>query len=303
MDIKNFDLNLLKCFDAIHRHQNVSAAAEELELTQGGMSSALRRLRIAFNDPLFARSSIGMKSTPLADTIAPKIGSMLESVRDLDKPARFNPANTEINYKLYINDAGLMVLLPRIMRRLKQQAPGACLTIVDLRPDEVIKSIDKGQVDVAIGYFLNVPGWARQQKLKDSHYVCVVRADHPTIGDKITMEQYMTGEHVMYWNHDALYSTLEAGLARIPSRREVRLRIPRFSAIPSLIADSDYILTVPEDVGLITSQFAKVKLLKPPFAIDRFTVRQYWHERLNADSAHKWFRGVLKEEVDLLNDF
>eukprot|EP01031_Cornospumella_fuschlensis_P016930 gene16930-20700_t len=43
MELVDFDMNLLLTFDAIYRHQNLSAAAIELGLTQPAVSAALKR--------------------------------------------------------------------------------------------------------------------------------------------------------------------------------------------------------------------------------------------------------------------
>ena len=53
MNPKELDLNLLRVFDAILRLRSVTAAGEELGLTQAGVSNALARLRNLLGDPLF----------------------------------------------------------------------------------------------------------------------------------------------------------------------------------------------------------------------------------------------------------
>ena len=300
MELASFDLNLLRSFDAFFRHHSISAAAEEMGFTQPGASAVLRRMRASFGNPLFVRTARGIKATPFADHMAPKIAAILEVLRELDRPSKFVAGTSELNFRLYVNDAGLMMLLPRLVQRLGQEAPLVKLTIADLRPDEVIDCLDKSQIDVAVGYFLRVPNWARQQKLRDTSYVCVVRADHPLIQHDLSLEQFLAGKHVMYWSHDAIHDTLERTLARLKLSRDVRLRVPRFSALPSLIAQSDLILTVPEDVAIAMARLTQIRTLKPPLPLARFQVRQYWHERLNTDPAHRWFRRMVKEETEKL---
>jgi len=61
-----FDLNLLRIFDAVWRHRNLSRAATELELTQSTLSHALGRLREQLDDPLFVRTGHGMQPSARA---------------------------------------------------------------------------------------------------------------------------------------------------------------------------------------------------------------------------------------------
>ena len=60
------DLNLLRVLCAVHATRSASKAAEELGMTQSGVSNALRRLRTSFSDPLFVRCADGMQATARA---------------------------------------------------------------------------------------------------------------------------------------------------------------------------------------------------------------------------------------------
>lgn len=57
MNIKTFDLNLLRVFAAIYAERNVSKAAYAIGLSQPAMSNALMRLRKACSDTLFIRTT------------------------------------------------------------------------------------------------------------------------------------------------------------------------------------------------------------------------------------------------------
>jgi DNA-binding transcriptional LysR family regulator len=72
MEVRHFDLNLLRSLDALLKEQNVTRAAERLCVTQQAMSGALGRLRAHFNDPLLmkvgrhSRRSRGRSSSQFA---------------------------------------------------------------------------------------------------------------------------------------------------------------------------------------------------------------------------------------------
>jgi DNA-binding transcriptional LysR family regulator len=168
MDLLDFDLNLLMTFDAIYRHQNLSASAIELGLTQPAVSAALKRLRDRFDNPLFVRTSHGMRPTPYADSMSTKITRALDILRDVDQVAHFSPQTTSINFKVYINDIGMLLMMPQVLAYLNEHAPGSRLTIFDLRPDEVVPALDSGAIDLAIGYFLGMPNWAHQQSVRST---------------------------------------------------------------------------------------------------------------------------------------
>lgn len=295
MDLLSFDLNLLLAFDAIYRRQSLSAAAQELNLTQPAMSAALRRMRLHFDNLLFVRTSRGMRPTPFADDIAPKVAHVLEVLRKMDQPTAFSPETTDIHYRVYINDVGLTVFMPLVMAHLRQNAPRARLTVVDLRPDEVVEALDSGNIDLAIGYFLGMPNWARQQNLLRTNYVCVTSKHHPTIGRSLSLEQFVSCRHAMYASSGSLHYAVEQVLARHSLTRDVALTVPRFVALPFLVAENDLIVTLPEDIGHLFQQLIGVRVFKPPLALPDFQIKQYWHERLHAEPAYRWFRGVVHQ--------
>ena len=297
MDLADFDMNLLLTFDAIYRHQNLSAAAVELGLTQPAVSAALKRLRERFGNPLFVRTSHGMRPTPYADSVAVKITRVMDIVREVDQPTEFSPQTTTINFRVYINDVGMLLVMPQVFRYVSVHAPNAKLTMLDLRPDEVVEALDTGAIDVAVGYFLGMPNWAHQQSVRNTSYVCAVRSQHPTIHDSLSLEQFLNTKHGMYWTTGSPHSAVEETLARLDLTRDVMLRVPRFSALPFLIAQSDLIVTIPEDLGVAFSSLMDIKLFKPPLKLPNFEIRQYWHERLHADAANKWLRTVIRKET------
>ncbi|MCY1165324.1 MULTISPECIES: LysR family transcriptional regulator [Polaromonas] len=297
MDLLDFDMNLLLTFDAIYRHQNLSAAAIELGLTQPAVSAALKRLRECFGNPLFVRTSHGMRPTPYADNMAVKITRALDIVREVDQPAHFLPQTTTINFRVYINDIGMQLVMPRVVRYLSDHAPNAKLTILDLRPDEVVEALDSGAIDLAVGYFLGMPNWAHQQTIRNTSYVCAVRGDHPNIQGSLSLNQFLNNKHAMYWTTGSPHSAVEEALSRLDLTRDVMLRLPRFSALPFFIAQSDLVVTIPEDLGLAFTGLLGIRIFKPPMKLPNFEIRQYWHERHHADPANKWLRTVVKTET------
>ncbi|MCB2008526.1 MAG: LysR family transcriptional regulator [Burkholderiaceae bacterium] len=297
MEIDKLDLNLLKTFDAIHRHHNLSAAAVELGLTQPAISAALKRLRTHFGNPLFVRTSHGMRPTPHADAMAGHITRALELLREMGQVAVFSRLTTTVHYRVYINDVGMLVVMPQVLKHVSEQAPNAKISIIDLRPDEVVEALDSGEIDLAIGYFLGMPNWARQQTLRKTSYVCAVRSGHPEIGDSLSIEQYLRAKHGMYAASGSPYSLVDETLARMNLRRDVTLRVPRFAALPFMIASSDLLVTIPEDLGLAFSRLIDIKLFPPPVELGEFEIKQYWHERHHAEPAFQWLRSVVRRET------
>ena len=102
-------------------------------------SAALARLRDYFQDDLFVRSPGGLQATRLCERLAPEVQAQLQlleaavTVRD-----QFDPAHSDMRWRLSLSDLGEMMFLPPLAAALRQQAPQAHLTDVELlRPPRV----------------------------------------------------------------------------------------------------------------------------------------------------------------------
>ena len=89
------DLNLLQTFHAVHSTRSVSRAAERLGVSQPTVSHALRRLRIAYKDPLFVRVRGGMAPTAKAERLAVDVGHALSTLETaIRETESYDPARS-----------------------------------------------------------------------------------------------------------------------------------------------------------------------------------------------------------------
>ncbi len=213
----------------------------------------------------------------------------------LQRPS-FDLATTQRRFTLAMTDIAEMVFLPRVLRLLNEQAPHANLKTV-IMPSAVLEgALETGAVDLAIGLFPDLKRASfYQQRLFQHPFVCMVRADHPTIGRKMTLQQFLDSSHAVIEAEGRTYEIFEQALERRGLKRRVVLSIPHFLSIPMVIADSDLIVTVPYVLAEVFARLTNVKLLAPPIKVGNYDVRQYWHERFHKDAANRWLRTALAE--------
>ena len=100
-NIRQTDLNLLTALNVLLEERNVTRAADRLGLTQSATSRVLGRLRAAFGDPLFVRTSRGLTPTKRALDIA---GPLREYLAGLEKLLvegdDFNPATARRRFRI-----------------------------------------------------------------------------------------------------------------------------------------------------------------------------------------------------------
>jgi len=297
MDITDVDLNLLVVFDALLRHRSVSGAARALQMSQPATSFALNRLRKMFGEPLFVRTSRGIHPTPYAESLAAPLEAILDRIRaDLLQQPTFDPSTERRSVTFNMQDIGELVFLPRILSRLNKLAPGLQLRTVNLPAPLLEPALRSGEVDIALGYFPDLTAAALfQQRLFSHSFVCIVRADHPTIKDEMTRRQFLDGLHAVVHPAGHMNDSLEAELQSQGLTRKVSMRIEHFLAVPTILSQSDLIFTVPYAIGEELAKLADIKLVKPPFKAKPRIIKQHWHARFQHDGANRWLRSVVAE--------
>ena len=297
MDITNIDLNLLVVFDALLRARSVTGAARQLGMSQPATSFALNRLRRMFGDPLFVRTARGIHPTPFAERLAAPLEAVIDRIRsDLLQQPTFDPATVQRAVTFNMHDIGELVFLPRILDRLSAIAPGLHVRTANLPVTELEPALRMGEVDLALGHFPELASAALyQQRLFAHSFVCIVRSDHPTIGEQMTKKQFLEGKHAVVHPAGQMNDSLEAELQAQGLTRRVSVRIEHFLAVPTILSQSDLIFTVPYAIGASLAKLADIKLVKPPFKARPRIVRQHWHARFHHDVANRWLRGVVAD--------
>jgi DNA-binding transcriptional LysR family regulator len=297
MDIADVDLNLLVVFEALLRKRSVSAAARELKMSQPATSFALNRLRKTFGEPLFVRTSRGIHPTPYAESLGAPLEAILDRIRsDLLQQPTFEPATEQRSLTLNMQDIGELVFLPRILARLNKIAPGLQLRTVNLPTQFLEPALRSGEVDLALGHFPDLAGAGLfQQRLFSHSFVCIVRADHPTIKDEMTRRQFLDGLHGVVHPAGHMNDSLEAELQAQGLTRRVSVRIEHFLAVPTILSQSNLIFTVPYAIGEGLAKLADIKLVKTPFKAKPRIIHQYWHSRFQHDAANRWLRSLVAE--------
>jgi DNA-binding transcriptional LysR family regulator len=300
--MRRLDLNLLPVIVALHEHRSVSRAARSLGMSQPAVSTALGKLRRAFGDPLYVKTSRGMEPTPRADSlVAPTLDALKRLNRDVFADVSFKPETTADTFTLALSDVGEMVFLPKILDRLTKLAPRASIRSVTPPLAELEQGLERGDIDLAIGYFPDLKrGNIFQKRLVTHTYVCLLRADHPIRGNELTLKQFLGLSHAVVRSESRGQEVFENFLVKKRIQRRVVLRTPHFMSVPMIVARSDLVVTVPHPLGMyFASLAANLKIVKPGIAIPRIDLKQYWHRRFHQDPKNRWLRGLVAE---LFND-
>ncbi len=291
----NIDLRLLEIIGELSRTRSVSQTAENLNLSQSAVSMSLAKLRRHFNDPLFVRTSAGMEPTPHATGLI----SLLQQAEGLLHTALghhvvFDPETTDRKFRIHSTDITQATLMPRLMIALREAAPNATIRLGRIS-DQTARHLESGDVDLAIGAVEPMGAGFCQQRLFRERFVCLARRDHPRIGATLTKEQFTREEHVASSAQGAGHEFVGRALGSESVTRRVGLVVPSYLGVAPLVASSDYLAMVPEQLGLYLADTHNVKVLELPFEIPGYVVGQHWHERYTQDPSNRWLRSIIAQ--------
>ena len=297
MQISNTNLNLIKALEALLEERHVTRASQRLHVTQAAMSSSLAKLRELYQDPLLIRTKNEMLLSEKAQALLPEVKTLMQQISDfLNHDQQFDPKNSKRKFTLGMSDYSEIVLLPKLIKIVRKQAPNISFTVLDRTYLEKLTELESGQIDLMVGHYKNPPSTIMQKKLFDDGLACVVNKKHPLANKKLNAENFFTYAHLVIGYNDKYGQ----------SNTQLHLKSLGYSFTPQLILQhvgaASLIAAQTESVFICTKRLADVLVtqlplvkLDYPFPDIPKPVAFYWHRRFNDDPAHQWLRKIISD--------
>jgi len=295
MNIGAVNLNLLVAFDALFEELSVTRAARRAGVTQPAMSNTLAQLRSLFDDALFVRHRTGLTPTARATALAEPIRKGLQLLQGALTGPSFDPATSDRRFVLATSDYVELVLLPALLRRLSEQAPGVQLALRPWGLHEAPPELARGEVDLMLGFYDKLPPHHYEQPLFHDEYVCVVRRRHPTVKSKLTLAQYLQLSHVLVSARSDGLGSVDRALLALGKKRRIGARVSHFLTVPVLVSQTDFVAALDRRVAEVFAGPLGLKLFPPPLKLPRGTIGQVWHEQQHGDAGQRWLRALIAE--------
>jgi DNA-binding transcriptional LysR family regulator len=288
------DLNLLITLDVLLTERNVTRAAHRLQLSPSAMSRALARLRDTTGDPLLVRAGRGLVPTPRALQLREQVSQLVQDATAVLRPAETPDLQRLVRtFTLRVSDGFTENFGPRLLARLRQEAPGVRLRFVP-KVDKDSASLRDGSVDLETGVVGHTTGpEVRTRVLFHDRFIGVVRMGHALCQGEITPARYASGLHVLVTRRGRDQGLMDDALQPLGLEREMGTFVGGFSAALAFARATDLIATVPErHTGQLRDGLYSFPL---PVPLPEITVSMLWHPRMDGDTAHRWLRGCLHD--------
>lgn len=288
------DLNLLITLDVLLAEGSVARAAQRLQLSPSAMSRALARLRETTGDPLLVRAGRGLVPTPRALELRERVSQLVQDVEAVLRPAeKLNLKKLVRTFTLRTSEGFVENFGPELIARVGKEAPGVRLRFVQ-KPNKDSAPLRDGTVDLETGVVEETTGpEVRAQALFRDRLIGVVRMGHSLSAGEITPFRYATGRHICVSRGGGDQEPIAEALKPFGLAREIVTIVGGFSTALALARASDLIASVPErHTGNLRTGMHSFPL---PVLTPEFTVSLLWHPRMDADPAHRWLRGCVRD--------
>jgi len=283
---------LFLVFDTIYTERNLTQAARSLKITQPAVSNALSRLRKMFNDELFLRTSKGMLPTPVADSIAHNVSGALNLLTaSVMEREEFDPLSTERIYQFSMTDLAEAIVLPKLFPFFENNAPHLGLQSYYVKRHELLRHLSRGELDFAVDVPVIEEPQLCHESLISGAYVCVLRSGHPMANTVLTLEQYLSLQHIHVSSRKKGLGQVDLALLKHDRERRIQLRVQHYRVAAEVVNRTDMAMTIPH---YLARQY-DMNILELPFEVPVMDLHLYWHRQADSDRSHRWLRENLMQ--------
>ncbi|MBL8377654.1 MAG: LysR family transcriptional regulator [Burkholderiales bacterium] len=288
------DLNLLTALDVLLAEGSVARAGRRLALSPSAMSRTLARLRAATGDPLLVRAGRGLVASPRALELRARVGALVDEATAMLRPTTgLELGRLERGFTLRTSEGFVENYGAALLARIRREAPDVRLRFVP-KPDRDSGPLRDGGVDLEVG----VVGKATSPEVHTvalfrDRFVGVVRRRHPLAKGEVTLRRYASACHVRVARPGSDTTPIDDALSTLGIARPVIATVGGYSAAVALARASDLVASLPErHTGNLRAGMHTFTL---PLDMPDITVSLLWHPRMQADAAHRWLRGCVRE--------
>ena len=296
--LQHLDLKSLTGLLYLLEERNVGRAADRLYLSQSAMSRLLNRLRDAFDDPLFIRTSKGMVPTSKALALEAPLKLMLEQMAGLWTESEFQPQSSYRTFRVQTTHYQAQAYMPAIAEHFYREAPFASLETSTLTETSLL-SQEEHSLDLALcSDYIQLPNRFEKNLLGREKFRGVMSANHELASkDCLTLDDYLAYSHVLVNLGGSNPVISDALLGERARERHFAFRTPYMLAALETVGRTSLLMS---NSGLLPERFRQqFGLVIKDLPMDFPFIQYYscWPKSIGNDPGVIWFRGICEQVI------
>lgn len=298
MNIKNLDLNLLTVFNEIYEARSISAAAKQLDLSQPGMSHALKRLRTQLNDKLFVRKGNRIEPTTYAESISePVRNALIFLEQGLTPDPDFDPKTSTWHFRLLMADFIEPIIVPDIMKLVFDNEK-ISFELISVQSTIVEDAILEGSVDLVVFLQTEMMNEISVEPLFPTEPVLAYRKGHPASKETEPLAAYSKYRKLSLNLRSGAVKNMDKVMFSQIGKRDYMGLVNSLRSIPALLVDSDCIAVIPKLYAQKVAPIYGLEYSPLPDNVMKQDITLSWHRKNDNDKALLWLRNGIKEIIE-----
>lgn len=294
--LRSFDLNQIVIFHALFESHSITDAAQRLNLTQPAVSTALRKLRDYYNDPLFIKDGKILKPTLFALGLKDTIRDIIQKTNDL----AFNAYNDDLKsskmqFHIGMPEYASFALLPNILDKFYKEAPQCTLVTSNLSRYDDIQERLKTDMGIAIGNFKKPSNDFHREIIYEEGFICLYKKNLFN-EQKLTKGMFLSHKHIRVGLGGLSPSIIDDNLMEYGLSREIVTSIPHYVLGLHLVNKSDYILTCPRSVAMTFIDQFDLDYCDYPLDIQPQSIAMIWHKSTHDHKRYSSLRNIISNK-------
>ncbi|CAG9204613.1 HTH-type transcriptional regulator BenM [Paraburkholderia tropica] len=179
----NMELRHLRYFVAVAEERNFTRAAQRLHIAQPPLSRQIQQLEELLGVQLFERDSRPLKLTDTGRFFYQHAVQLLAQTTELESMTR-RVGKIERGLTVGFVGSTLYGMLPKIIRRFRQENGAVELSLVEMSTMDQIKALKEGRIDVGFGRIRLEDPSIRRVVLREERMIVALPLGHPLIDAK-----------------------------------------------------------------------------------------------------------------------
>ncbi|MEM7730200.1 MAG: LysR substrate-binding domain-containing protein [Pseudomonadota bacterium] len=247
-----------------------------------------------------------MRPTERAIELAEPVRASLATLEAaLDGHRAFRPERAERIFRVATTDHIAAVLLPPLMAELGRVAPSVTLSVRFENRLDVAGALTDGDLDLAMTILPDAPPAIRAADLFEETFVCLVAANHPEIGgtdgEALPLALYLKYPHILVKMAGDTWGFVDRLLAEQGHMRHIGLALPYNLAVPTIVAETDMIVTIAARIADRVCH-PELRRLTAPVPWEPYIETMLWHRHNDGDPGLAWLRWIVQDVCANLED-
>lgn len=305
--LRTTNLNLLPILYAALRHQNLTQAARELNISQSAVSNSLRQLREHFGDELLVKDGHRLRLTNKGAELIEPLEQFLQSAQKIVASSQFEPESSTAKFRIATADYVTAIAAPLMVSILRREAPQVSVQMVtarhrsvdDLRVDKIEMIIAPWQVVESV--LFGDDHFSQEfcfEHLGTEPFVCMANRNDEEFRQGLSVEQYLSRPHASFYLDLGFHASLEHNyLYQQEIRQFDQVQISDFTLLPLIASRTDCLVLTPRSVARLVAGALPVQIGPCPLPIPDLDLVMLWSARRGYEPDIIWLKSLVKRSI------